>query len=1213
MATYYVNGSGGNYTWVAGPAAGQTSPAGNDSAPGDGSIAHPWATMTKAEAAAAATNTVYVAAATYAENDGTFHCLSTAKAITWIADGTVIVKPYSSTSYCAVIGGTSAATTFNGFTFDATKVNGATNAATAIHIPTNSTNKVFTNCTAKEAVTQLINFSAAGGVTAHGLTLANTGAAIVGINAGAAGASTVTVTGLAATGTYSRLVYVVGDTGAWSFTSGGTISISLNNKVFDFQAGGNWEISGHNVTLAGTPSSFLSAATAGKTGSITANSNVVTYNGVVSAAPIINVSNGGHNCSFDSNQLTAKSASQAQTGIYTSLASGTPTVSITNNVVDFNGTTSSSTAFGPIICRSAGATYAPTITGNTVKTTQTGGFGIQEGTDSDATVLNNLVDGGTISGNFCYGPFYYNRAAATNGTHGIEAGWNKNITISKNYINGFGYGVVVKGSIANSTYTSGGVISNLIVNCSGTAISAASYIRLKGVVSVPVYGNTIYLDAAYLGPGNGFIELTQGDVASDKCTGCLIKNNIIFGKDGSNFIKVANDDSTLLVANCNYNLYWNQTSAASADFVYQATTYTSFADWVAAGYDANSPTSANPAFVSSSDYHLQVSSPAKYAGVNLSLGTDYAGVAYAVPPSIGAYEYPVPSPVTYYVDTTRPNNSGDGKSEAAAKQTISTAGGINSLSLNPGDTIKFRCGQVWREQLLANYSGESGSPITYTSYQKTGAGDPTTKPLISGGTLLTSWDGAGPYTKASTGPASWLLEDGVSLPKASSAGNVGIGAGYDGNWFYDGATVTYQPTTGTPANHDVEVFNRASAVTFTADGAWIVFDGLAVNGRVGIYASYSHPITNLTIRNCDVKHTGQGIWVGCKNGVNGGPYTLTGNTFDYCGNSIYVVSSQDLASTNTATITNNTTAHAFSTGAGSFTPGNWYPEIADAEAFALQNLVNSTVNNNTFSGGDLYCLMAIDLWTGTGVAATGTEVAYNFINGMKGFGIVNGGQDQGHSNAFIHHNIIRNCGLGSSPPYGGIRLNNAQLSTTPSTVYNNTIIGCDIGIYLNSLTDYYKIRNNIVYNCTYNMRSNQATVGNNLLDHNNYYNASPNYYINGSDNQTLADWKTWGGGVQDADVIILDPLFSNPAGTTATDFELQAGSPVAITGVNVGLTLDYNGLPVPNGAGLYSIGAWQFQGSAVGGRVPPRIINLGDTGTMLIIDTSCGEVLIINL
>ena len=62
----------------------------------------------------------------------------------------------------------------------------------------------------------------------------------------------------------------------------------------------------------------------------------------------------------------------------------------------------------------------------------------------------------------------------------------------------------------------------------------------------------------------------------------------------------------------------------------------------------------------------------------------------------------------YYVDATNGNDANDGQSEANAWKTISK---VNSQSFSPGDSILFKRGDTWREQLVPPSSGSSGNPI----------------------------------------------------------------------------------------------------------------------------------------------------------------------------------------------------------------------------------------------------------------------------------------------------------------------------------------------------------------------------------------------------------------------------------------------------------------------------------------------------------------------
>jgi hypothetical protein len=60
---------------------------------------------------------------------------------------------------------------------------------------------------------------------------------------------------------------------------------------------------------------------------------------------------------------------------------------------------------------------------------------------------------------------------------------------------------------------------------------------------------------------------------------------------------------------------------------------------------------------------------------------------------------------SYYVDATLGNNARDGQSEANAWQTIAK---VNASNFLPGDSILFKCGETWREQLFACAFADTG-------------------------------------------------------------------------------------------------------------------------------------------------------------------------------------------------------------------------------------------------------------------------------------------------------------------------------------------------------------------------------------------------------------------------------------------------------------------------------------------------------------------------
>lgn len=88
---------------------------------------------------------------------------------------------------------------------------------------------------------------------------------------------------------------------------------------------------------------------------------------------------------------------------------------------------------------------------------------------------------------------------------------------------------------------------------------------------------------------------------------------------------------------------------------------------------------------------------------------------------------------TYYVSTSG-DDENDGLSMGTPFKTIAK---VNGLILQPGDTVLFKCGDMWRgEKLMITESGTANSPITFGSYPERNC---TTKPVISGAYPITGW------------------------------------------------------------------------------------------------------------------------------------------------------------------------------------------------------------------------------------------------------------------------------------------------------------------------------------------------------------------------------------------------------------------------------------------------------------------------------------------
>lgn len=71
------------------------------------------------------------------------------------------------------------------------------------------------------------------------------------------------------------------------------------------------------------------------------------------------------------------------------------------------------------------------------------------------------------------------------------------------------------------------------------------------------------------------------------------------------------------------------------------------------------------------------------------------------------------SGTTYYVSSSLGNDANSGTTSAGAWKTIAK---VNAQTLQAGDSILFRRGDVWNESLVPPSPGATGNPITFDAY-----------------------------------------------------------------------------------------------------------------------------------------------------------------------------------------------------------------------------------------------------------------------------------------------------------------------------------------------------------------------------------------------------------------------------------------------------------------------------------------------------------------
>lgn len=88
---------------------------------------------------------------------------------------------------------------------------------------------------------------------------------------------------------------------------------------------------------------------------------------------------------------------------------------------------------------------------------------------------------------------------------------------------------------------------------------------------------------------------------------------------------------------------------------------------------------------------------------------------------------------TYYVDATSGSDANNGLSLTGSWKTVAK---VNSSTFVPGDSVLFKCGETWRESLVASTKGIPGSPVTYSTY---GLCTVNNKPILNAAEVVSGW------------------------------------------------------------------------------------------------------------------------------------------------------------------------------------------------------------------------------------------------------------------------------------------------------------------------------------------------------------------------------------------------------------------------------------------------------------------------------------------
>lgn len=443
-----------------------------------------------------------------------------------------------------------------------------------------------------------------------------------------------------------------------------------------------------------------------------------------------------------------------------------------------------------------------------------------------------------------------------------EKGEYEYVYFYNNHIKGYAYGIMFSTSTSyNNTLEHIYVYNNLLENIGYTdyqfTYAISVILENNGGYSVTLDDIRVVNNTITGGSGYNYNGIRW--VANGTATNVTIGNNIIYGFD-------------------HYPIYFSIQSGESASITNMAVTYNCLNNnytnsiYVNAGISqtnvntSTGNTTHNPTFISSTDFHLQESSPIiglGSAAIQLS-STDYDDVAWETPPSIGAYEYvsgePV-APVIYYVSNSG-NDSYSGTTTIAPWQTISK---VNSASLNPGDQVLFRRGDTWREQIsLIVQSGDATGDITYGAY---GTGN---DPLILGSKQENStsdWTNVGTnlwrntdatFTNANGGVGNLIFNNEASIGwKVYSLSDLNS----QGDFYFD-LTNQYLTvySTSNPASYysNIECALGKDGIRLWSSQDYVTIENLDIRYYAAHGVSAGGGVDHITIKYCHFQYIGGG-------------------------------------------------------------------------------------------------------------------------------------------------------------------------------------------------------------------------------------------------------------------------------------------------------------------------------------------------------------------
>jgi parallel beta-helix repeat protein len=510
------------------------------------------------------------------------------------------------------------------------------------------------------------------------------------------------------------------------------------------------------------------------------------------------------------------------------------------------------------------------------------------------------------------------------------------------------------------------------------------------------------------------------------------------------------------------------------------------------------------------------------------------------------------SGTTYYVNSVTGKDDNTGLSPTKAWKTIDK---VNKSAFTPGDSILFKRGQTWREQLIVPSSGTPGHPISFGAY---GIG---AKPIINGGNILTSWSQTAgtTYVKFSVIPEPKIVVyNGARLTKGEGTKLARKSC------FYDRIqTALYVNVGENPALHKLEAAVRDYSVRISHHD-YVSFANLDIRNtnNAGFYIQDSD---HLDLDACDITHiANRGTLVTNVPGSSETSQYLSFRNMNVSrvgGTGISVDGDADATG---HVLIQNCVVHDCGWNADPVDAVRWtagikvwgganYGSAGESDDIIIENceVYNQADTHGDYSGGGIW----VDQW-GKDVIVRRNRVHHNATYGIL--------LENLNNSALVHNNLVYLNKWGIAV-YRNIR---------DQKIYNNTLFGnSEIGLWCKGGespgVDYMinnEFKNNIVIGgvralCAVRGGDNKGHGSGNVYEY-NCLGPEKAGFVEWGSGIYYADYKSWEGAYgRITHSVGGDPRFVSTS--IPLNFRLRKTSPCLSKGAVVNVFVDLDGNPIP--------------------------------------------------